>query len=579
VHLKPLLLKSGDEVTNNITKVFDVHSAVEINDTILDPEFQEIGTVISLGQKVPTPFGKITEIRVPACPVYLQEDIVVLDDIAVRANNLLRVLLLVEKKEKSPEALFKSVGNLQRLLVTRIVGKRGILTRNILGRRMTNTGRAVLLPSYSAEPEEVYIPAHIMEKTGIKSDQLVLVGRDPSIWMGSVEVLRAFPHAEDTIRLHPFVFSQFGADCDGDTVWIMRVPEEIQDRLVPEILGFTKSHKTETKSPSSDLPPIQIDWSNPGVASKRSSYTNGFSISPLDIINDSKDIERFKKVTGKDIGKEAMLIAGGLSNKKYNEYLTVINETVLIQKVYLGPVGAAAQKLKLVAGRHPLLIRSANYISERAQQMLFDVKGSVQGDKEDLQVFFEILDIINLNGAYRSIGKIVKHSEVIDRLRILEFDIELCSPMITYLYTVYPLEVVVKWLGQKSIVSRAISKDDLDTAKELCFELISRSTDIDDIYEEIATCLNSTVDEINKSMAKFKEQLSLGSIVADPLFTLINPFSDEQIVSSIKYLNESIVEGGKLDTQRLTDWVLRKSLENEDVQDKFLRESPIPDGV
>jgi hypothetical protein len=80
-------------------------------------------------------------------------------------------------------------------------------------------------------------------------------------------------------------------------------------------------------------------------------------------------------------------------------------------------------------------------------------------------------------------------------------------------------------------------------------------------------------------MAKFKEQLSLGSIVADPLFTLINPFSDEQIVSSIKYLNESIVEGGKLDTQRLTDWVLRKSLENEDVQDKFLRESPIPDGV
>lgn len=562
MELKPLLLQNGDETTGNITKIFDINTVVQLEGTVLDPQFQTDGGAISLAKVVTTKFGTFESIYVPPCPVHMEESIVVLDDIAVRANNLIRVRQLVEDGERKDSALNKSISNYQSLIVTRLTGKKGIVCRNILGRRVGNTGRAVLLPSYSSDPAEVYMPAHMMRKMQIDDNDIVLVGRDPSIWVGSVEVLRALPHEEDSIRLHPFIFSQFGADCDGDTVWVMKIPDHLQDDMGDQVLKFTKSHQKSIRRASSGLPPAQIDWSSPSEASMSMGVTTGFSVGPQDLLGITDGLERFKEATGKDIGNEAAHISNGLTQQEYAEYLMTINETMLIQKVYLGPVGAAAQKLKLIAGKNKLLIDSANYLSERIQQMLFDVKGSVRGDKEDLRIFFEILDIINLAGKYCSSDKVVTHFEVVDRLEELNFDRKLTTPMIVYMYTAFPLLNTTWEMGVEQHSNVGLDISVVNEAIELGKTLIADASDLSEICKEMAKKIGVNLGTLIANTSDFKSSLSLGIILRDPLYTLINPFSDTQVVKSVKYLDNMLKNGGT-NSPRLTDWIFTKSLENE----------------
>lgn len=559
--LVPLLLQAGDDITNNITKIFDINSVVQAEGTVLDSEFQINGATIPLGRCIETDFGEFTSVKIPPCAARIEDGIVVLDDIAVRANNLLRVIDLVEAGEKKASALIKSLVNYQNLVLTRITGKKGLICRNILGRRCSHTGRAVLLPSYSMEPSEVYVPTHMMRKMGVKDGEVVLVGRDPTIWMGSVEVLKAFSTEENVIRLHPFVFGQFGADCDGDTVWVMRVPEDMQSDMAPNVLKFAKKHQSDIKRASPGLPPVEIDWDDPAMATRAMAVTTGFSVSPLDILNQSNDLTRFKDSTGKDVAKEALAIASGLSHQEYCDYLTTINETMLIQKVYLGPVGAAAQKLKLIAGENELLVESANYVSERIQQMLFDIKGSVTGDSDDLKVFFEILDIVNLTGDYSSAGRVVTHDRVLSRMAEIGFDMDLCTPMIVYIYTVFPLLQATWDVASSQLLKEDITKEDRAEAIELVSRVLYHPDKVSTICEEVAKMLGVNASIIVRTAMSIKSELNLGFILRDPLFTLINPFSRKKVIRSIRYLDEVLNQGGNPDSIRLTDWVFTKSLE------------------
>lgn len=578
MNLEPLLLQRDGEITDNISKIFDLSNVVKIENTILDPIFQNEGCTIDLGHNLVSMFGTFNSVYIPPCPIHMEETIAVLDDIAVRANNVLRVKQLVEKGEKAVKVLNKSFINYQMTVLSRLVGKSGIVCRNILGRRVQYSGRAVLLPSYSHNPYQVYIPAHMMRKMRINEGDIVIVGRDPTIWMGSLEILHAYPTEEDVIRLHPYVFSQFGADCDGDTVWCMRIPDDIQPTLVSRVLGFTKRHQDKIKLANSGSKPIQIDWSDPAVASIAMANTTGFSVSPQDILNDSEDLCRFKNSTGKNIGDEARFISSGLNIKDYTNYLTTINETMLIQKIYLGPVGSASQKLKLIAGRNEGLLESANYISERIQQMLFDVKGSIQGSNDDLMMFFEILDIVNMNGDYSSTESPVSYKRVLDRLETFGLDRSLSCPIIIYMYLAYPLFEAFWVLSAANKISGKITEEQRLEMIKSGAVLLTEPSKNKEIIKQFAEFLEINPQVVIDNAMSIKSTLSLGKILRDPLFSIINPFSEDQIIKSINYLDH-ILNTGEGHSKRLTDWIFIKSMEREDVLTKATTESTETSGV
>lgn len=570
--LEPLLLKSGEEVTDNISKIFDVHNVVKIENTILDPEVQMNGVYIELGREISCNYGEFTKVFLPPCPTHAEEDIIVLDDISVRANNLLRVIKLVDSGEKSPAALKKSLVKYLRMVAGRLVGKSGVLCRNILGRRVQNSGRAVLLPSMDTDPSRVYVPGRLMRRMGIEDGEIILVGRDPTIWTGSVEAVRAYKHKEDVIRLHPFVFSQFGADCDGDTVWCMKIPEEHQSMMESQVLKFTKRHALTIKCASAGLPPVEIDWSNPAIASTAMANTTGFSVGPLDILEDSEDLARFKEATGKDIGDEARSICHGLSYEDYAKYLVTINQTMLIQKVYLGPVGSAAQKLKLIAGRNELLRDSANYISERTQQMLFDVKGSIKGDTRDLDIFFELLDIVNMSGEYSSTDRMVTHKSVLARLESFGLNADACKPMIVYMYTGFPLFQAIWDISSAEKIKNGFTDEQRQALIKEASIILSDPDNVKAVIDSIASRLGVVGSVLIRTAAEIKAKLSLGMILRDPVFSLINPFSEKKMIQDLNYLNQ-FMSNGPFDSRRLTDWIITKSMEYENVRTEPAGES------
>lgn len=554
--MKILSIKAGNEFTSNISKIFDrslVHDSV---DTVLSEEFQTKGAMISLPDTVIGILGPIDSIYVPPCPISIHENLVILDNIAVRTNNLLRVIELVNNKEKTVYALEKSVRNLQTEVMNRLIGKNGIVCRNILGRRTGNTGRAVLLPSADPNPTIAYLPSQMMRKLRIKDEDIVIVGRDPSIWAGSLELVKAKPHHENTVRLHPLLFEQFGADCDGDTVWVLKPDDKFQTELSSKVLSFTKNFKKKIKLPSSALPPEDIKWDDLNDHHSKFHSVSGFSISPFDIISNSPNLDIFKDYSGKNVAQEAKSIALKLDDQTYVKYLLSINYTMLVQKIYLGPVGAAAQKIKLIANHKKELTESANYLSERIQQMLFDVKGSIKEDHSDLFKFFNILDIVNMRNSYSSKNGQVSYMNILDKLQEFGFSRELCTPIIVYLYVVHSLLV---YLNQSSN-DQEFKKLFYNKLMSICFD----QSNLNSIIDELSKGLSVAKDSLIIDVLMIRQDLNLTKILHDPLYSLINISSMDNVKEGIEALK--LIKQNKYTLNRLTDWIIKESMESNNVQ-------------
>jgi len=561
--MKPLVLTAmNGKTTTNILRTFNIESIVSTKDTILGDNFIDNGATVNLPETVEGLFGPVDSIKLPPCPVHMDENIVILDDIAIRVNNLLRVIDLVKKAEKTKATLQKSVVNFQKTILTKLGGKAGIMW-DILGKRLANTGRAVLLPYWGNNISHTHIPEKIRTELSISGGDVVIVGRDPTIWNGSIEVLVADDNVggNDAIYIHPFVFNQLGADCDGDTVWVMKVPDKFQEEMRKHVLSFYFNHIKEVCRSSCGWRPLEIKYTS-CIEPPRVFYSNGFSIGPEDIIKQDEVLNDFKKATGKDISKEAAKIANGLTRQEYIDYLLSVNETMLVQKIYLGPVGAAAQKLKLIAGDIPHLRESANYLSERIQQMLFDVKAIVTEDKKDLEIFFEILDIVNMANDWSSTETLVTNDEAIDRLVSFGLDKEKIYPIISLLYTIYPL-----YIGSVEVATKLkiLTSENIEKITDICFRQVR--------FVNLPKALNDLCDvlvgaqriDIIMATRKVKKSNTLSNMLNDPLYNIMNPFSDEKLYHAIVTLRNSLENKDKKPKlfRRLTETILNQSLEGE----------------
>ena len=278
-----------------------------------------------------------------------------------------------------------------------IFGRRGFISEHIMCNRMRRSGRAVLLPSRGGNPFWCEIPSWMMKALKLSRGDLVVVGRDPTIWDGGIECLYVKGINEDVIRLHPLVFAQLNADCDGDQVWMMAVPDSIKEEMRHLVGSFMKRYAKWPK-PWNHMGE-EIDWSSVEDTLLDRSRPDGFSIGPEDIAGQTAELVRAEEILGKELSEECLETSVGMSLGRWQDIRDKVNGDMLKMKVGLGPVGAAAMNLRVLAGDNALARKSACLMAERIEQLLLDAKRAKDKDGPQYSPD-DILELLNFRGDY-----------------------------------------------------------------------------------------------------------------------------------------------------------------------------------
>lgn len=514
-------------VISDIPRIIRTNEISDNSNTILDPEFEQDGAEIDLpsfiGEVETLSGGKSKKIIIPPCPHSRQEGFIIIDDIAMRVNNMLRVLLTCSEGNAKAIANFHtSFHRYQMAIYNKIIGKDGVICRDVLGTRIMGSGRGVIVPQQGDNPDQVYLPHEMMCKMSLIEGDYVILGRDPVIHDGSVEVLQATGWFSNAIGVHPMWFKQMGADCDGDTVFVIKVPVTLDSQLIASKYVARRMSKVS-------YPEVKV-------------HDHTSTVSPMDIINNTENIARFVARTGKNVAAEALRISKGLSSNEINDYRLLMNEVMLIQKIYMGPTGSVANKIKMMSSHHPELIASANYISERIQQSLFDHKGAVgiTGDNRDI---FDLLDVMRFKGKYSTLDSrhVTNHRQAIDRLVAHGLDKQRVAPVITWIYTVWHMLKSTSF-PSKEMRECAMKMCDPDVAcdRQKCSDIMSTFIMMAKQNENY-----QLGDYSGKFMTRFidsKKSASLSQILDNIWYSVINeaPKSGEMLESTLFLVKEKL---------------------------------------
>lgn len=411
VTLRAISIKESG--STNIGSVVNTEK-VETTNTVLSQEFQLNGGIIDLGDTYVYDNWKrlVNKLTVPPVEATFEmgKTVAILHPIARRANNVLRVLRAFKEGEQNLHALQKSVQNYCLELCDNLFGKGGIYNRYVLGPRMKNSFRAVIVPGrYKNDPfgdsfEWVGIPSVICDKLEIALGDKVIIGRDPTIWYGSIEVLRAYPVMHDAIEIHPLILPQLGADHDGDQIWGMKPSNDIPEEAVAK---FTKKYATWGRNFLDLKQDPEPQWTEGFQCNflndeKERVKTTGLSISPADIVDHEESLQRILSYCGKGArarGKaEYDELEKAYSQLPLGDWLdlsNMINRANLAMKVFMGPVGLVALRLAVLGHNVPHIEEACNLLAERCAQSLLDAKHLTA---EQIQNYrpAEIFEILNL---------------------------------------------------------------------------------------------------------------------------------------------------------------------------------------
>jgi len=549
-------MKTATGETANVPRVLNPVDVIDKTDTILDDSIIENGGTIFLPRGVEGYFGSVSKIYIPPCPHQELGHLIALDDLSVKANNILRIIEQVNAGDRKISAVSLAVKRLQHLVCLKIGSKSGILQGSQVGTRVSFSLRAVVIPSAEDHPSWIGLPRRAMNKLKITTGDYVIAGRDPVIWDGSVEVLMARETENSAIEMHPLLFAQMNADCDGDTIWVIKVPHgdgcrsECEARKLSfcaENAGFTRNMLVDDNDPN-------VNWSDVETQVKIRFRTTGYSVSPEDIVNSTDKLKQLEKFSGKELQDQGKEVALGLSEQSLIDYILQGNDKNLKMKVYLGPVGAASNKLKLISRGNKQLSDSANYLSHEVLQTLFDSKHGVGVDNKELDVQ-EVLKILNLQGKYKStLDKPVSHFKVLGRLAESGYDRAKCHPIVAEVYSCHAFREVVYDIT-----------DDEDKRKRCC-SLIDTLRDPDStsdyakcILQQVSDILEVSIKEVSMRLSKEKSLLGgIGTILNDPVVKLMSPFSFDDLKDNMV---SSFANDRKPIPMSLASWLLKEAIE------------------
>lgn len=443
--LQPVILEERDPrgnkvITDDLPSIVDPSKVSALDGTILDEKVWENGAWIELPQPVSDYAGRpIDRVRVPGIRPLDDDGLWTIHPVMFTANQVARVVQQVERGATPAYALQTIVIGYQRQVIASLSGKEGLIRKTVIGARIKRSGRAVLVPNADHGPEWVGIPGRFFEDGKLTHGDPVLIGRDPTIWDGSTEVLLARKSTGNVVELHPLVFPQLGADCDGDTVYWFPIPQDLacQDEAQHELAGFLKHHAKFSKQMLLTDPTTDIgDWDSVKEQTKERLEPTGFSVSPEDVLHED---ERVWAMIDRTSGKSGLhldcgFMARGLPAEDWLLKLLEKNFEMLMMKKLLGPIGAACNRLKILAGWNQGWLRSANYLSERLQQLLLDSKHGTGYDP------FHVLNVLN------RVGKWAKATpdEALAELREVGIDPEQAADMVLVIYRIFPMRIAIE---------------------------------------------------------------------------------------------------------------------------------------
>lgn len=470
--MRPLQIRENNELTTSVGRIIDKSTIVNIQDTVLDEELCKKGTFIELPVQVRDLFQRdITQVYFPAFQSQEMGRLIMLNPMAASANLLLRIIADFEAQKVDVRVLTKMTCAYQAMAVRLLAGKGGLVNSHILSTRVANSGRAVLLISADYSPEFAGIPDRIMHGLGIKVGDPVIIGRDPAIWDGSIEICRAKFSGSNCIELHPLLFKQLGADCDGDCVFVWKLPDVagVQEEAEAGVLSFTREHAvwpTCLKTPNNMTE--EVDWEKVFEDGLDRSKITGFSVSPREILEGGDRVLQLCSLMGKEVAEECKQIAEGITPEQVKEHLLTQNATQLEMKIKLGPIGAASNRLKVLAGENKALQRSACYVSERLQQMLLSSKHVVGEKRKQAYSVDDVLRMLNRRDQWRE----ARLQTIIDELEKLGMDPGQCQPIIAYLWIGYPLQqAAAELVGPYGLKGKYVLKRMSGYFRLLCFDL------------------------------------------------------------------------------------------------------------
>jgi DNA-directed RNA polymerase beta subunit len=161
-------------------------------------------------------------------------------------NEELKENILSDKERATLKKLMQSrVKDLEKSLSGMIKGKAGIIRKAVLGKRVNQSARAVIIPEPTIPADIAMIPEPVMrtlkipypeieQNNGeykITKAQKVLLNRQPTLHKHNIQAFSAVPHKCNAIAINPIIRKGFNADFDGDTMAVYatgkRIPESM----------------------------------------------------------------------------------------------------------------------------------------------------------------------------------------------------------------------------------------------------------------------------------------------------------------------------------------------------------------
>lgn len=430
--------------TTAVRRVVDILSVPSVKDTVLDDDLCRKGCEIVLPVECHDLEGKpIKSCWFPAFQSDCKGRFAILSPISAKANDLARVIEEFESGQATPEIMEKMVQSYLRTAVNMLAGKGGLISNHVLSSRISGSGRAVLLINGDHHPQFVGLPDQLMAGLHIEEGDAVLYGRDPSIWHGSLEIGVARRSGNNCIELHPLILPQLGGDCDGDQVYVYALPKdpEVYQEALDHIMGFARVNAQWPHWMSLEDEEDSVIWDKVQEETEKRSETTGFSVSPREILEKDKRLLKLCEQIRKDVSDECCKIAEGLTHEQTLEYILDQNETQLRTKVWLGPIGAASNRLKALAGSNRPLLESACYVSERLQQLLLSSKHVVSTSTQSYSVE-RVLAMLNRTGPFQK----ATVTDILNELNKFGIEKDRAGPIIVHMWLLWPLRRAISTL-------------------------------------------------------------------------------------------------------------------------------------
>jgi len=408
IPLKPIVLA---EESKTVGAIVNLEGALTKN-TVLDSVFQKNGGFINFApHSVVDSWGReVTGVTVPALPVTYQmsKTIAVLHPLAVKANTVTRVLESINNNTQNVSILSRAVRRYNVEISKTLFGKSGVFNRNILGPRLKRSFRAVIVPGIYDQDilgesyEWVGIPEKIFKHLSMFTGASVIIGRDPTIWLGSLELLRAYPVNHEAIEVHPLLLPQLAGDHDGDQCWGY-YPND-NNATMWDIANFLHANAKWSKNFCEINPDPSVDWHNFRDDQDQRTQVTGLSVGPLDVLDNTSDLQKVfkycsggKRTRGKFDINELLETCNQVPISKWKTIAEMVNQAQLAMKIYMGPIGLVTLRLQAIGHMDKELEFSAHMLGERCAQALLDSKHLTYEELKDYKPshIFEILNLKN----------------------------------------------------------------------------------------------------------------------------------------------------------------------------------------